>query len=237
MKCFSLFLLFLTPFLFPQWGFSQAPPKASEPLLYQPRPQVETVSEAVAQAGPFVVTSREVIISNILDEALALPIQSGALPDRKNWILKVKSEAYSKHLAQILLEIVVQLEAENFSIGTVSNEDVSSLEKHLEVQVKGWPAWKELEISSAEIQMLIKRKLRAKNFLKFKMESSGVQISDEEAKAFYDKNRVKFGSLPFSQFKGSIKEVLAQEQLQEKLKDWFEILKRKYRVRYLGQAG
>lgn len=214
-----------------------APASVAEPLPYQPRAKGEVISEVVAQAGSHVVTSREVIISQILDEAMATPTKKGAAVDRKNWLIKPKSEAFSKHLAQILLELVVQLEAENFSIGQVGQDEVIEHEKHVNELVKDWAPWKDLEVTSVEMQRLILRKLRAKNFLKFKMESSGVQISDDEAKAFYEKNRVKFGNLPFSQFKNSIKEVLAQEQMQEKLKDWFEILKRKYRVRYLGQSG
>jgi hypothetical protein len=199
--------------------------------------KTQIVSEAVAQAGSSIVTSREVIVSFILDQALATPFKKNGKPERKNWLLTYPSEAFSKHLAQILLEIVVQLEAENFSIGQVSQLDVLQSEKHVEELVKGWTVWKDLEVSAAEVEIALGRKLRAKNFLKFKLESAGVQISDEEAKVFYEKNRVKFGNLPFSQFKDSIKEVLAQNQLQEKLKDWIDILKRKYRVRYLGSAG
>lgn len=220
-------------------ALAQAPVTGTktETLLYRPRPQGEVISEAMAQAGQHVVTSREVLISHILDEAMATPVSKKTPPVRKAWLLVEKSELFSKHLAQILLEIVVQLEAENFSIGQVSGEDLQTHKAHIEAQVKNWNAWQDLEVSAREVELMVLRKLRAKNFLKFKMESSGVQISDEEAKAFYEKNRVKFGNLPFAQFKESIKEVLAQQQLQESLKDWFDILKRKYRVRYLGQAG
>ncbi len=214
------------------------PAGKADSLHFKPRPKGEVITEAVAQAGEHVVTSREVLISNILDQASMTPLaKKGGVVDRRDWLLQPKTEAYSKHLAQILLEIVVQLEAENFAIGQVTPSEVQAFEKHVEDQVKGWSAWQELEVSPAEMQQMILRKLRSKNFLKFKMESSGVQISDEEAKAFYEKNRVKFGNMPFVQFKDGIKEVLAQNQLQEKLKDWFDILKRKYRVRYLGALG
>lgn len=231
MKFFWICLL-----LFPAFGLAQDS-KKSEPLLYKPRPKGELVSEAVAQAGGQVITSREVQISYAIDQAMAVPLKKGAPPDRKSWLLKAPSEEFEKHLAQMLLELVVQLEAENFSIGQVSSDDLAAHQKHVDEQMKAWAPWQNLEASLAEVQQMITRKLRAKNFLKFKMESSGVQISDDEAKAYYEKNRVKFGNYPFAQFKDSIKEVLAQEQLQSKLRDWFEILKRKYRVQYLGQSG
>jgi hypothetical protein len=214
--------------------------KKPELLAYKPRPKGVVTSEAVAQAGSYVVTSREVLISHIIDQAMSTPIKKNVIPERKKWLLDEKSEDFAKHLAQILLEVTVQFEAENFSVGSVSDEDVAVQEKHVDEQVKGYAAWKDLEVTVREAQLIILRKLRAKNYLKFRMESSGVQVSDEDAKAYYEKNRVKFGKFgnaPFPQFKEGIKEVLAQEQLQEKLKEWFEGLRRKYRVRYLGQAG
>jgi hypothetical protein len=217
-----------------QTVWAQAP---KETLNFKTVPKGSVISQAVAQVGNHVITSREVIISNIIDQALMLPVKKGAPIERKDWLLKEDSEAFQKHLAQILLEMVVQSEAENFSIGQVAGSDIAVNEKHLEEQVKGWTPWKQLEVSSAEIHQSLNRKMRAKNFLKFKTETSGVQISDDEAKVFYEKNRVKFGNMPFAQFKDSIKEVLAQEQLQEKLKDWFDILKRKYRVKYLGKSN
>lgn len=212
-------------------------PKADPLLQYKPRPKGEIVSEAVAQAGAHVVTSREVILSHIIEEAMSVPLKKSGTPDRKAWLIDAKGEAFTKGLAQILLEVVVQLEAENFSIGQVSQNDVLAAEKHVSEQVKGWGAWQDLEISSAEVQQTILRKMRAKNFLKFKMDSSGVQISDDEAKNYYEKNRVKFAGMAFAEYKDNIKEALAQNQLQEKLKDWFDILKRKYRVRFLGASN
>src|SRR4051812_33191837 len=114
-------------------GHAQGP-KKPEALVYKPRSQSEIASEALAQAGPSVITSREVLISYILDQALATPIKKAGVPERKNWLLNEKDEAYAKHLAQILLEVVVQLEAENFSIGAVSQEELTQAQKHIEEQ-------------------------------------------------------------------------------------------------------
>ena len=242
------FLFFSMAMCFTQVGFSQPsetkaenkPPvsvKTPEASALVPKVKGEVLSEAVAQAGTHVVTSREVQISHVLDQVLATANKKLSESEKRAWWIDSKSEAYSKSLAQVLLELVVQMEAENFSVGQTSQEDLQTYEKHALELVKGWDRWAELEVSPMEMQQILQRKLRAKNFLKFKTDSSGVQISDDEAKRFYEKNRVKFGSAPFAQFKDTIKEALAQEQLQEKLKDWFEILKRKYRVHYLGQAG
>lgn len=192
------------------------------------------ISQAVAQVSQHVVTSREVVISYIIDQALAQKKSNNG--DKSKWLIKEGTEDFQKHLTQVLLESVVQMEAENFSVGDVTVEEAQKQAKQVDEIVKAWPPWEALEVSSAESEQMITRKMRAKNFLKFKLETAGVQISDDEAKAFYDKNRVKFGNAPFSQFKDGIKEVLAEEMMQEKLKDWFDILKRKYRVKLLGQS-
>ncbi len=192
------------------------------------------VSEAVAQVGQHVITSREVVISHIIDQALAEKKTENI--DRSQWVLKGRDESFQKHLTQVLLESVVQLEAENFSVGDITVEEVQKQAKLMNEVVKGWSGWTNLEVTTAEAEQAITRKMRAKNFLKFKLETSGVQISDEEARNFYEKNRVKFGNQPFAQFKDGIKEILAEEHMQERLKDWFDILKRKYRVKFLGQS-
>lgn len=192
------------------------------------------VSEAVAQVGQHVVTSREVLISYIIDQALSQKKIENM--DRSSWLLRGREVEFQKHLTQVLLESVVQLEAENFSVGDVTVEETQKQAKLLNEMVKGWSGWTGLEVTTAEAEQAITRKMRAKNFLKFKLETSGVQISDEEARSFYEKNRVKFGNQPFSQFKDGIKEILAEEHMQERLKDWFDILKRKYRVKFLGQS-
>jgi hypothetical protein len=205
---------------------------AADPVPFK---KGKVVSEAVAQAAGHVVTSREVQISYALAQAMSE--QSLPLKEKKktsDWVLKPGEEAFKQHLAQILLEMVVNKEAENFSIGEVDGQEIAKAEKQAKDVLKDWNFWQALEVAPSELNQMIIIKLRARNFLKFKSETSGVQISDDEAKEYYEKNRVKFGNLPFSQFKENIKDVLAQELLQEKLKDWFDILKRKYRVKVLG---
>lgn len=192
------------------------------------------VSEGVAQVSDYVITSREVVASYIIEQALSENLSKKSTVDRTRWLIKTTSDEFKKHLAQVVLESVVQREAENFSIGQSNETEILANEKHLEEMVEKWEPWLKLELSKAELRQLISRKIRAKHFLKFKMETSGVQISDDEAKAYFEKNRLKFGNLPFAQFKEGIREVLSQAQLQEKLKDWFDILKRKYRVKFLG---
>lgn len=219
------------------------------------------VSHALAIAAGHVISSREVKISYIIDQALAMPLEKEAADKagesqvvknkkkssiksvnqaanqislKDQWLLVNESSDFQAHLAQVLVEIVVSAEAENFSIGQVDNEEMERWRKHLQEQTQGWAPWKTFEVQTDELSTILNRKLRAKNFLKFKMEASGVTVSEDEVKQYYEKNRVKFGNMPFDQFRQSIRDKLTQDQTQDRLKDWFDILKRKYRVRMLS---
>jgi hypothetical protein len=191
------------------------------------------VSAGVGQVGGQVLTSREVQISYAVDQFL---LTQGALKknaDREAWVVRTGTEAFREHLSRMMLEFLIKMEAESFSVAQVPPEEVKSEMALVKEGMKDWTEWKSWEVSEIELERLLFRRKMAKNFLKFKTESSGVVITDPEAKAYFEKNRVRFGSAPFAQFKEGIREVLAQQQLEEKLKDWFEILKRKYRVRFL----
>lgn len=193
-----------------------------------------SISKAVGQVANQVVTSREVQISYAIEQLLLTHgADKNSAPDRSLWLVQAGDEVFRTHLSQVLMELLIKLEAESFSVAQVSPEEIKAEVKLVTEGMKGWSEWKKWEVNETEVEQLLMRRRVAKNFLKFKTESSGVVISDEECKRYYEKNRVKFGSAPFAQFKDSIREVLAQKQLEEKLKDWFEILKRKYRLRFL----
>lgn len=189
------------------------------------------VSSTVGQVGTYVITSREVLIAGILEKWSLAP--GNNIKNRSDWILKEDTTAFRQALTQVMLEKVVMLEAENFSVAQVSNDEIKKMSAKMVEELKEWPDWKKLEVSNAELENQFQRHLRAKAFLKFKTESTGVRVSEEEAKSYFEKNRLRFGNLPFSQFRDSIREFLTQKQQEDRLRDWFEVLKRKYRVRYL----
>jgi hypothetical protein len=197
-------------------------------FMLLPTQAATLISESVGQAGEYVITSREVQISSAIEDVLfsEKPVTG---------IIEVRPEqpAYRNAVANVLLEVVVALEAENFNVGTVPADDLSKALAKVEKNLSAKPYWTRLEVTSAELQKFTKRKLVAKSFLKFKSNSMVGIITDQEAQSYYDKNRIKFGSMPFSNFKENIKTFLAQQQLEERLRSWFEVIKRKYKVRNL----
>lgn len=175
------------------------------------------------------VTSREVQISAVLDRIL-FPTKAGK---GANGLFEVRlgDSGMLNEVTAVLLEVVVHREAESFAVAKVTDDELQQAIRKVEKAVEGKTYWQSLEVSSAEIKKIVLHKLTAKSFIQFKTSSMVGIVSDSEALAYYEKNRLKFGDMPFATFKENIKTFLAQQQLEERTRSWFEIIKRKYKVR------
>lgn len=187
----------------------------------------QVVTETIGQVGEYVVTSREVQISMVVENIL----YSSKTPLKGLYEVRPGAEAFRNAVTSVLLEVVVALEAVNFNVANVPDEDLKAALVKIEKAVSGHSYWEELDVSEGELKKFTSRKLIAKNFLKFKTNAMTGIVTDQEAQIYYDKNRVKFGATSFESFKGNIKAFLAQQQLEERLRAWFEVIKRKYKVR------
>jgi hypothetical protein len=213
-------MAFILPFVF--WGLLAGPlPSARGALL----------SKVVGTVADKVVTSREVQLNFIIERALAGSGSTTVPTD-------VDSESFRKEVSQVLLEWMVFLEAQAFALADVGADERRVAEDRLSLLLRdqgGMNAiWKNLAPTTSERDGLLLRKLRAKKFIRFKTDSSFVTVTDREALSYFQKNRVKFGNLPFDKFKESIKTFLSQQQADERLKEWFRILQKKYQVRHFG---
>ncbi|MGE3683016.1 MAG: hypothetical protein AB7G93_14925 [Bdellovibrionales bacterium] len=188
--------------------------------------KAEIVSSGAGVVQGRVVTSREVQIQTLLESAL----NGGA----KNFqILALDSKAFAKAVQETLLESVVSLEAQNFNVVQVSPEEISAAHKKVLKVLKGTSAWKKLEVSSTELEKGIQRKLQAKKFVQLRAQSSVLPVTDSEAQKYFNENRLKFGTLPFENFKENIKSYLSRTQVDQRLKDWYDVLLSKYQVKSL----
>ena len=184
------------------------------------------VSQSVGQVGDRVVTSREVQISAAIDRVL-FPQKEKA----QSFDLKLGDPTMVNEVTAVLSEIVVHREADNFSVARVTEDQVQEAMRKVEKAMEGRATWQSLEVSAVELKKFVAQKLSAKEFIRFKTSSMVGVISDSEALAYYEKNRLKFGELSFSGFKENVKSFLGQQQLEERTRAWFEIIKRKYKVR------
>ncbi len=197
-------------------------------LLGAPSLRAETVSMGVGLVKGQLVTSREVQIQNLLEVALYEPKAK-----EKIKVLAIDSKAFGKATQDALLESVVALEAENFNVIQVSSEELSVATKTVLKVLRGNKVWLSLQVAERELEAGLRHKIQSKKFIQFRAQSSVLPITDSEAQRYFNENRLKFGSLPFENFKENIKSYLSRTQVDRRLKDWFEVLLNKYQVKNL----
>lgn len=184
------------------------------------------VSQSVGTVGEQVVTSREVQMSILVSKVLG-DKRSQEFKDEE---LVVGATAFSKAVSQVLLEQVFYNEGEGFSFSDLSSEDIKKERQKLQTLAKN-PLWIRVNPSSDEIDKVLLRKLKASAFFKFKADTFRGTVSDSEVRSYFDSNKGKFGSGNFDLFKDNIKMFLVQQQAQERMRSWFELIKRKHKVR------
>ncbi len=205
----------------------------STPNIYAEELKV-AVTEALGQAGEVVITSRDIQLGHFIETFLTQYSEKSKIIKFK--ALEGETPEFSQALGQSLLELVVQMEAENFSVGPVNNQEKEELMTKFIEATKNQFSYAQFEFSQKEVDLIFYRKLRSRNFLKFKTETTGVNVGDEEIQQYFNKNSVKFSGISLSQVKENIRDLLSRQFVEAKLKDWFDILKRKYRVHFLGRA-
>jgi hypothetical protein len=184
------------------------------------------VTTAVGRVRDHVVTSREVQINNAIEQALS-PAKASQIKILKD----PDSASFSKQVTSVLLEWVVFYESRSMAVADVTGSEISEAQSRVKAKLGRAAAWKALGTSESEAQKFIVRKLQAKKFIRFRADSSVVPVSDSEAERYFEQNRLKFGDLPFENFRTNIKSFLARQQVERRLKDWFEVLQAKYQVR------
>lgn len=191
---------------------------------------LDIVTRVVGEVGPRVVTSREVAMSEAIAQVL-----SGLPLGKDKSVIKPADPTFAGQVVRVLDEWTVFLEAADIDARNADKAEVAKWQKSVQEQWKGVPSWEKLEPSSAEVKEAIERKLVAQAFERLKVDASLVNISDQEAQQYYKKNRLRFGGLPYENFKDNIKAALAKSQTERRLLEWRAVLRRKYRVRnYLG---
>jgi hypothetical protein len=200
-------------------------------LIFIPRANgAQVVTRIVGSVGSYFLTSREVIAGRIIERRL---YPSDLVEATHN----LESPLFDRQLTTALLEKVVALEAESFSIANVEELEVLEVVQKLQKELKTDKQWESLQVTNAELKEWVERKLRSKKFLKYKTDSATLGVTDSEVKEYFEKNRYKFGNMSIENFRENIRVFLVKQQMEDRLKEWFEILKKKYRVRNFFAEG
>lgn len=174
-----------------------------------------------------ILTNRDVEASFIVDHFLYN--QSSDLA------VNYGSEEFSAELNRLLIEKMVNEEAQVFGVAKVSESEIQdayeSVRQRITASATAKSHWQNLGFSDGQLKDMVGQKLRANRFIKYKSNSSFVQVSDEDARDYFNKNRLKFGTLEFDNFKNNIKKYLGQKNAEDRLRDWLEVLRKKHKVK------
>ncbi len=195
-------------------------------LCYSLDLQSAVITKIVGSIGDSFLTSREVIAMRIIEDELFVD-------KKKTEPIDIESKSFTKIVNESLLEKVIALESFNFTLTQLAEQEVNENILRFNKNVLENKDWKGLQIESIELKELISNKLKVKKFLKYKTETATLGVTDEEVRFYYEKNRYKFGNMPLIQFKETIRLFLIKQQMEDRLKEWFEILKKKYKVKNL----
>jgi predicted sugar kinase len=136
-----------------------------------------------------------------------------------------------------VVETVIFKEAVDFGIAKVSDSEVDEVFKSTRAKIMEKANvkshWINLEISDAMLKEKIQRKLRAGKLLKYKTDTDQHEATEEEVKDYFEKNRQRFGSASLDSFKVTIKKFLTKKTADDRLREWFDVLKKKYKVKSL----
>lgn len=186
------------------------------------------VSKIVGELGTtkYFLTSREVQINNFLGELLSQ--MNGSKKAVK--VLSIQDKDFPNQTSDVLLEWAIYKEALDFE-SNLKSIDLQKELKYVLDNSKQVPGWTALEVSSEELKQILERKILVRRFMQLKSDSSKIPVSDAEAEIYFLKNKSKFGNLPFESFRDNIKSFLQNSQTDQRLKNWYEVLNRKYKVR------
>lgn len=175
----------------------------------------EILTTTVARIKNHVVTSREVQMQYLLDKTL-------------------KGESLVYHdkdpVEQLIREWLLYFEAKNFYASAYSGRKSDLFYNKANSRLRKIKEWGKLGVTSSELKSMVGRKLEARRLFLFKKEASILPVSDSEIEAEYKQNRIRYGTLSFDQVKEKIKKRKTEENLKQRLENWFEVLEKKYRV-------
>ncbi len=187
-----------------------------------------SITKVVGEVGDQFVTSREVKINSAVEQAVESQAPS---PEDGFKILTGAERSFPGEVSRVLDEWSIFFEARTLGGSNVGKSEIAHAILQVQERWGSQQAWKDLEVGPDEIKVLVERKLAAAEFQKLKSDPALSPVTDDEALSYYKKNRLRFGSLPFSSFSENIKTYLVKAQVERRLLEWHEVLRRKYKTR------
>ena len=187
---------------------------------------LQLVTQSVGIVAGRHITSREVAINSFIEDQLYRSKKA-----KKIYRFSPTNSKFVQETTAVLLEMAISEEGLRFPVAQVEEAELKSQRRKFLQKARNKKAWKALQVEDTELDNQLKAKMSAKKFIRFKVSSASLPITDQEAEAYFNKNRFKFDKLPFKKFKKNIKSYLNKKRVDARLREWFEVLQIKYSIR------
>jgi hypothetical protein len=178
------------------------------------------VSETVGIVNREIVSSRDMALSIVLESAMTK--KSRELPKTKDDRIQAVNT--------LLLDRMIESEAKSLGFRDFNKDEIEPLVSPLEKDSQDSNI-KPYNFTKEELRGMAGRKIIVRNFLRSKSGSFESLLSDQDLKAYYDKNRLRFGTVSFEQIKDNIRAFLTSQQREDRMIAWIGVLKTKYKAR------
>lgn len=167
-----------------------------------------------------VVTTREAEIAHQID----LILNPKAKPNKP----------LQEKVSDLLLQKIVYLETENFSLQAPQSEFNQKRIKVID-DLKKQKSWQSLDVQTKEFESSLKERIFAQEFIRFKSDSFQAVVTEDQVRNYFANHKDQFSGLNLDPFKENIRTFLAQQGRDDKMREWFESLRKKYKVKNLLQ--
>ena len=175
----------------------------------------EILISTVAQVKNHVITSREVEIHKLIMPYLKINLD--------------EDEAAGVE-ERVIREWILFFEASAFYSNSIDDQTVKQEVDRLKARVQGNAQWQRLSVSDKELSVKMKRRFEADRLFDFKKKASVLPVPPAEIEGEYNQNRIRYGNKSFSEVKLEIRERMVQQNLANRMQQWFLALEKKYNV-------
>lgn len=184
-------------------------------------------NSTLGQVGEEIITTRDVEIHYMVVHSLYhYKSKASKFPLNKSVL--------NKEISSFMLEEMVFQEAKEFQLAKVPRAEIMkkstmALSRILRSPyAKVWKAWK---VETVELDKFIHRNLRARKLISVKRKSAEVLVSEAEVDNYLKANEIKEEDRENKLYRKTVKSFLGRKQGEQRLREWFQVLKSKYKVK------
>lgn len=185
------------------------------------------VNETLGRVGKDLVTLRDVethyMVVHMLYHFKAEPKE-----------LPLNANSIQRELSNYMLEKMIFNEASSFNLAPVKKREIQRkgslvLGRILKSGLaKRWKAW---QVETSELDRLLESNLRSRKLISIKRKAAEVLVSESEVDSYMEENKVKVSERSNPKYRNTVKNFLGRRQGEQRLREWFQMLKQKYEIR------